>query len=175
MQLTNKSSSQRIEKLIRLGRGSVMAFVMLELTGLVAYFSIATYNKTPDERSSLIDRWLNPFGFCFFILSFVLFLSVYFLLNRLRNKKKQAASSQADREFFNREMCELLAVLIIFSSTYILRGSWDIKMTSNLTEFWGMIESLSIGIICDFAPVMLLLVFHFKNFYKKNEVSHAEV
>ena len=48
MQRTNKSSSQRIEKLIRLGRGSVMAFVMLELTGLVAYFSIATYNKTPD-------------------------------------------------------------------------------------------------------------------------------
>ena len=30
-----------------------------------------------------------------------------------------------------------------------------------------MLKSMSVGIICDFAPVMLLVVFHYKNFNKK--------
>ena len=30
-----------------------------------------------------------------------------------------------------------------------------------------MIESFSIALLCDFVPMMFLLVFHYKNFHKK--------
>ena len=64
----------------------------------------------------------------------------------------------------------MLAILIIFSSTYLLRGVWDLFEVPDGSTFKGILEGLSIGLLCDFAPIMLLLVFHFKNFSKNTEV-----
>ena len=46
-------------------------------------------------------------------------------------------------------------------------------MNVDLTTFGGILESLLIGLICDFAPVTLLMTFHFKNFHvsKKKEMA----
>ena len=72
-----------------------------------------------------------------------------------------------DRGQFKREIRALLAILIIFSSTYLLRGIWDLKVDIDSGAFDMMIESFSIWLLCDFVPVMFLLVFHYKNFHKK--------
>ena len=68
---------------------------------------------------------------------------------------------------FDREICVLLAILTIFSSTYILRGVFELEVNTNLNSFRGMIYSLLVGLICDFTPLMLLMTFHYKNFHQK--------
>ena len=68
---------------------------------------------------------------------------------------------------FDREIWVLLAILVIFSSTYILRGVFELEVHTNLSSFRGMIYSLLVGLICDFTPLMLLLTFHYKNFHQK--------
>ena len=60
-----------------------------------------------------------------------------------------------------------MAILIIFSSTYILRGFFELLTITSLTSFKGMIYSLLVGLICDFTPLMLLMTFHYKNFHQK--------
>ena len=72
-----------------------------------------------------------------------------------------------DRGEFKREIRALLAILIIFCSTYLLRGIWDLKTNPASEAFTMMMESFSIAILCDFIPVMFLLVFHYKNFNAK--------
>ena len=71
-------------------------------------------------------------GNAFFAIAFLLCLSVIFLINRLIKKRNQGTISQEDREFFDKEIRTLVIILIIFSSTYILRGIWDIRMNPNL-------------------------------------------
>ena len=112
----------------------------------------------------MLSNWANVIGWCFFSLSFFLFLSVYFLIRRLRKKRDQISTSQNDEESFNREIRALIAILIIFSSTYMLRGAHDQMVIVDAGEFVATLEGLVIILICDFAPLMVLLVFHFKNF-----------
>lgn len=59
--------------------------------------------------------------------------------------------------------------MIIFSSTYTLRGLLDILGDRSEVLFKIIIEFLSAGLIGDFATIMLLMVFHFRNFKKKIE------
>ena len=79
-----------------------------------------------------MERSTDFEGGAFFVIAFVLCLSVTFLINRLIKKRNQGTISQFDREFFDKEIHTLVIILVIFSSTYILRGIWDIKMDPNL-------------------------------------------
>ena len=115
-----------------------------------------------------MKRALGLESAAFFVIAFVLCLSVIFLINRLIKKRNQGTISQFDREFFDREIRTLVIILVIFSSTYILRGIWDIKMDPNLQKFNGIICQLLVGIICDFGPLMMLMCFHLKNFQVHN-------
>ena len=60
-----------------------------------------------------------------------------------------------------------MVILVIFSSTYMLRGIWDLMLTVNFAHFSGMLGQLLVGLICDFAPVVLLMLWHYKNFRVK--------
>ena len=72
---------------------------------------------------------------------------------------------------FKREICALIITLVIFSLTYMLRGIYNLKAYKSLVAFQGIMVGLAIWILCDFVPVMFLLVFHFKNFNKGEEVT----
>ena len=84
------------------------------------------------------------------------------------------STTLASNGVFNREICALLATLVIFSLTYMMRGVWNLKHEPNTSEFVGILEGISIGLLCDFAPLMFLLIFHFKNFSTKNESQQAQ-
>ena len=105
-------------------------------------------------------------GYSFFLLSIILFLCVFFLLNRLCEKRRQVNCTQADKEVFNREIRALVTILIIFSSTYMLRSFWDFFSSTTPSPFVGTLVGFGVGLICDFAPIMFIMVFHFKNFKK---------
>ena len=120
-----------------------------------------------DERTDFMLKATEMEGSFFFIIAFVLSISVVFLINRLLKKRNQVTGNQFDKEFFNKEIRVLIVILVIFSSTYILRGIWDIKMSPALHTFGGMLNALFIGLICDLGPVMMLMFFHLKNFKMK--------
>ena len=64
---------------------------------------------------------------------------------------------------FNREIRTLWVILTIFTIAYAIRGLNDLTNGSD-GKFIGIIDDLIVGIVCDFIPIMLLLVFHFRNF-----------
>ena len=127
--LFENKSSQRISKLIRYGRCILLVGITLELMAFIAFFSLKERELRPKQRKEqIINRWIKPLGWCFFSLSILLCLCVYFLLNRLFKKRDQVAGKQVDKKVFNREICALMVILIIFSSTYILRGFEDVYL-----------------------------------------------
>ena len=145
-----------------------MVFIILELGSIIAYLGVETAVLNREERIGILSTWPTAVGWCFFSLSFLLFLSVYFLINRLNKKRDQVASTQADKDFFNRKIRTLIAILVMFSSTYLMRGVWDLISNPASSVFVQDIVTFAIFILCDFVPVMFMLVFHFKNFYKKS-------
>ena len=74
------------------------------------------------------------------------------------------ANTETDRAFFNREIRILLVILIIFSSSYMARGIWDMITKVEWKYFDGIVTQLLIDISSDFAPVVLIMLFHYKNF-----------
>ena len=121
-----------------------------------------------NDNELVIHHWLPALGWCFFSLSFVLFLSVYFLINRLCKKRDQVATTQADKDFFNGKVRTLLAILVMFSSTYLMRGTWDIISDTKSGSFVNYVVTITIFILCDFVPIIFMLVFHFRNFHNKS-------
>ena len=114
--------------MIKYGRCLLAVLVTLELALILVYFGIKMAELNFDERDVFMGKFSRSFTWDFFSLSLVLFLCVFFLINRLKKKKDQLTSSQVDKEFFNKEICTLLAILIIFSSTYMLRSLWDLDL-----------------------------------------------
>ena len=49
------------------------------------------------------------------------------------------------------------------------RGIWDLEVDLEFTELKGIVSYLLTGFICDFIPVIILIIFHYKNFRVKNE------
>ena len=160
---------RRVNKCINVGEWVLVVLIPIELSAFIVFLSIKT-TESDDSLDSLMLWIAKFFGWSFISLSFQLFLTVYFLLSRLCKKRDQITNSQTAADVFNREIRILLMILVIFSVTYITRGVWDLLRDPNPNSFVGLMDSLAIGIINDFAPVMFLMVFHFKNFNKQAEV-----
>ena len=77
----------------------------------------------------------------------------------------------ANKDIFKREICALIVTLVIFSLTYMLRGLYNLKAYKSQFAFEGIMVGLAIWLLCDFVPVMFLLIFHFKNFSKREGVT----
>ena len=54
------------------------------------------------------------------------------------------------------------------------RGIWDLEVDLEFTELKGIVSYLLTGFICDFIPVIILIIFHYKNFRVKNHEVTAE-
>ena len=71
-----------------------------------------------------------------------------------------------DKSVFDHEINALLTILVIFSSTYILRGVFDVWFNKfvNVHTFKGLLFAFLVAIICDFIPLAMFMIFHYKNF-----------
>ena len=64
----------------------------------------------------------------------------------------------------------LRIILGVFSASYLVRALWDTFYDPKSTTFGSLAGAISLGIVFDFAPVMLLILLHYRNFKpKKNE------
>ena len=55
-----------------------------------------------------------------------------------------------------------------------MRALWDILIDPHFASFKGMLLDQFIGIICDFFPIMILLVFQYHNFNKSENRNRTE-
>ena len=76
---------------------------------------------------------------------------------------------------FNREIYSLWCILTIFTITYVVRGVWDYMVDPSFPNFRETCEELWLGLFCDFLPIMLLLIFHMRNFREKKSTAAMHI
>ena len=86
------------------------------------------------------------------------------------------AKTDKDKALFNKEICAVVAILLIFTGSYIVTAicsltDIDITDLDDGFVFAGMLEYLLVKQLCDFITIMLLLVFHYRNFRERKEES----
>ena len=80
----------------------------------------------------------------------------------------------ADKNEFKREVRALIVTLVLFSLTYMLRGIRELENIQHSGTFKHITIDIIISFLSDFVPVMFLLIFHFRNFNKKEEKEIVE-
>lgn len=99
-----------------------------------------------------------------YFLFVLLVISVVWLISRLKKKSNQVYKSDVNKSLFDKEIKILWVILSVFSFTYLIRAVWD-TMTSELYKSYAlMVSAMSLTLLWDFAPVMLLLIFHYRNY-----------
>ena len=94
----------------------------------------------------------------------LLLFSVFLLVSRLK-KKASLVSTKIVKENFSKEICTLWTILFTFSITYLIRGFFNqIFEWRHTMDLRFSIYDITINILFDFIPIMLMLMFHFKNF-----------
>ena len=128
--------------MINYGQCIFLGLVLVELALFIVYLGIKSVELDQEERNQLANRCADAYGWCFFSLSFALFLAVYYLISRLQKMRDMilARSPNMDNRVFNEEICALLAILLVFSSTYIMRGLFDINVDMKLLKFISMLS-----------------------------------
>lgn len=77
-------------------------------------------------------------------------------------------------EFFNREIRTLWKILIVFNSSYLLRGIWDQMSSPYMPEYYMMMLNIATGLAFDCFPVSCLIYFHYRNFKTKNSAKKTK-
>ena len=157
----------KTEDIIKIGRTCIVIFITSTLTGLCIYFGIKTSNTDKKERSALIRESSDYISYCFFALSVLLVVCVIWLVALLKKKRDQVSRSSIDKQAFNNEIRTLWIILSVFSSTYLARGVWDTFYNPTFTHFWSMMAAVLTGLVWDFFPCMLIMVFHHHNFKER--------
>ena len=75
------------------GQFIFLSIIILEFTAILICLSVASVEDNTEERTLLMDRVTEFEGGAFFVIAFVLCLSVAFLINRLIKKRNQGIIS----------------------------------------------------------------------------------
>lgn len=154
------------DKRIKRGRIALVMVVILNLTVLNIIFITKQVQLEEHERTDFRNQFSIGMAYCFGVMSILLFINVVWLNSRLRKQRDLQAQDRyrQDDTFYKKEICSLWLILGVFNVTYLLRALWDIFADSKFETFRGMIIDLNVGILCDFVPVTLLMIYHYKNF-----------
>ena len=93
------------------------------------------------------------------LLLFSVFLLVFIL-----KKKIALVSTRIEKANFNKEICTLWTILFTFSITYIIRAFYNQINGFQFENFIYQIIDIAAGIFFDCVPIMIMLMFHYKNF-----------
>ena len=97
----------------------------------------------------------------------ILFINGFWLVNRLKKKQVQV-STTIERANFNKEICSLWLILSLFSVSYLVGAFWDYFISPKVTTKYSYtIWKVSIGVLFDCIPVMLIMILHLRNFNEK--------
>jgi hypothetical protein len=65
---------------------------------------------------------------------------------------------------FDKEIKILWVILGVFNITYLMRAVWDMMTDEFYISYTIMVSVMLLAIVWDFVPVMILLVFHYRNY-----------
>ncbi len=99
-----------------------------------------------------------------YILFFLLGISVLWLISRLKKKRDQAQGESDKQRMFDKEIKLLWVILGVFNITYLIRAVWDSVTNEFYVDYGTMVGVMMLAILWDFVPVMILLVFHYRNY-----------
>ena len=105
-------------------------------------------------------------GPSFYFMGALLLFCVFWLVSRLK-KKIALVSTEVEKANFSQEMCTLWTILFTFSITYIIRGFYDQMNEFQNPDYFYQIIDIALYVLFDYVPIMLILMFHFKNFSEK--------
>ena len=117
-------------------------------------------------------------GVCFLVLSILLGLSIILLIYRLKVKQKQLEQSGVV-DVFGNEIWTLVAILIIFSTSYLIRFFFDIWIYDkiykprNHHEFGNYILGVSVQYIWNLIPIGAIVLSHRHNFSKRQDTKSS--
>ena len=112
----------------------------------------------------MYDQWVIVQGYLFYLMGALLLSCVFLLVSRMK-KKASLVSTKIVKENFSKEICTLWTILFTFSITYIIRAVWDqISVRQHRQDFRYTLCDITLHILYDWIPIMLMLMFHFKNF-----------
>ena len=144
-----------------------MIAVIIELIAILAVL-ITKENKLDQEGRNEFRLQITKInGWVFGGMFILLFVCVLWLISRLRKKRDMILRGTLEQNFYNTEIFTLWVILGVFSITYLLRALWDILTDPKHASFETMLIDMNIGIVCDFFPVMLLMIYHYRNFKDK--------
>ncbi len=129
-----------------------------------------------DGKDSEIETFvgsLSIFFACSFIIEFVTLTALVGLLTYFLSKKKRVIHKGASRRNFKKGMCILVTILLIFSSSYLLRVLNDfyvIGPTPDASMYHLMMYTVMLAVPYDLIPLLLVLCLHRRNLkaYKKS-------
>ena len=107
-----------------------------------------------------MKAWPYAIGWVFLAAFTLLLTAILRLVCQL--KRKSMASRQSN--LFKKEICKLYSILTMFSAAYLFRAYFDITIEKRVFNVKFLALYAVYNLIWDFAPVMMLLVFHARNF-----------
>ena len=69
---------------------------------------------------------------------------------------------------FKKEIFNVIAILVIFDISYVLRATWNMNFFGFTSVFVQISGSILLSIIFDFLPLSLVMLFHYRNFKQES-------
>lgn len=155
---------------------------MVLVVGNLVFLSIyipMTYRGTPvgETRNIILNKWNYWIGFFFYLLFALILLSVIRLITLLKQQQEFLFrdGQKEQLNFFKKHICQLWMILIVFNTSYLMRGIVDQMPSDYMPEFKSMMLNLVSGLCFDCFPVSFLLYFHYRNFNKVSIVEAVSV
>lgn len=158
----------RTDIFIKWGRITLLITVSFELTAILIILIYKGATLDAVAKNEFRNDISDVIGFLFGAVAVLLFTSVMWLISRLKKKRDIVARGKDEESTISKEICKLWIILSVFSVTYLMRSMWDIFANPEFASFKGMLVDLIIGILCDCIPVMILMIYHHRNFREKD-------
>ena len=91
---------------------------------------------------------------------------VFYLLIIMRKGQRLMTYSleQDGKKMLNKAQCKLYIILLVFNSTFATRAYYDFKASADTFDLKTLLLELGLSVCWDFIPVMMMLIFHYRNF-----------
>ena len=164
---------QSTEKMLKNGNTICTAFIATNMLAITTYLAVMQWSVDKDQRLNLCETADVVVSISCYVLFVLLAISVSFLIYRLRKLRDVVTLDNTlieQNKIFNSEIKTLVVILVIFCSSYLVRGVWNNILSENRQAFGKLMIQLLAGLIFDCIPIMFLLIYHLRNFNTKSEV-----
>jgi hypothetical protein len=103
-----------------------LILVPVNVIFFAAYLLFQEFSISFESRNSMLNELNQYIGYVLYFMFFLLLVCVIRLIRLLKKMRDHLYVNETEqKDFFNKEIRTLWVILIVFNSTYLLRGLWD--------------------------------------------------